>query len=108
MWVFDILFGTDQEERQSRRYVDPKTYVDDRGYYRFSNSDKLVHRWVAEKMLGRRLKKHEVVHHMDRNKLNNNESNLHVFKNQSQHDYIHKLDAKRKGFRYSYIGYAKR
>ena len=36
------------------------------------------HRIVAEKMLGRKLKKDEVVHHIDGNKRNNDESNLMI------------------------------
>lgn len=79
-----------------------KTYIDDNGYRRYSNSDKFVHRVVAEKKLGRALKKGEVVHHKDRNKLNNSPSNLWVFKNQYQHDKAHKYDAKRYGKQASY------
>lgn len=47
-----------------------QTYIDERGYIRFSDSGRLVHRWVAEKTLGRKLNPEEVVHHVDRNKLN--------------------------------------
>ena len=36
------------------------------------------HRVVAERMLGRKLKKNEVVHHIDLNKQNNDECNLVV------------------------------
>lgn len=81
-----------------------KTYSDERGYKRFKDSDTPVHRWAAEKKLGRKLKKGEVVHHKDRNKSNNSQTNLWVFKNQKEHDKAHKKDAKRFGKKYSYKG----
>lgn len=42
-------------------------------------------KFVAEQMLGRPLKKGEVVHHIDNNKRNNQPSNLMVFKSQKEH-----------------------
>lgn len=47
------------------------------------------HRLVAEKHLGRQLTKHEVVHHLDGNKHNNNPSNLAVIPNQQFHIRVH-------------------
>lgn len=44
-----------------------------------------THRIVAEQMLGRLLKPGEVVHHIDRNKRNNEPSNLMVFPSQKEH-----------------------
>ena len=44
-----------------------------------------THRVVAEQMLGRPLKKGEVVHHIDCNKRNNAPENLMVFSSQSEH-----------------------
>jgi hypothetical protein len=38
----------------------------------------LKHRWVMEQHLGRKLERHEVVHHIDGNTLNNNLENLKV------------------------------
>ena len=52
----------------------------------------LVHRWIAEKKLGRKLSPNEVVHHKDRNKLNNTPSNLWVFRDQDDHDKVHEID----------------
>jgi len=43
------------------------------------------HRLVMEKLLGRRLKNEEVVHHIDGNKKNNNPNNLMLFPNNSIH-----------------------
>ena len=68
------------------------TYVDSKGYKRYKDSNKLVHRYMAEKKLSRKLKQGEVVHHKDRNKQNNSKENLWVFKNQSEHYKIHKKD----------------
>ena len=66
-----------------------KTYIDNNGYLRFNDTNKLVHRWVAEKNIGRRLKPDEVVHHRDGNKLNNSANNLQVFSSQDEHHSLH-------------------
>ena len=68
MGILDLFFGKKK-----------KTYVDRNGYRRFKDSNRLVYRWVAEKKIGRRLRKGEVVHHKNGNKLDNRESNLHVY-----------------------------
>ena len=44
-----------------------------------------THRVVAEKMLGRKLRPGEVVHHIDGDKRNNRPENLMVFASQSEH-----------------------
>jgi len=62
-----------------------KTYIGKGGYKRFKNSGKLVHRWVAEKKLKRKLKKREVVHHKNHNNQDNSPNNLVVYPNQSVH-----------------------
>ena len=41
-----------------------KLFKDKKGYKRFADSGIPVHRYVAEKKLGRNLKKREVVHHI--------------------------------------------
>ena len=84
-----------------------KTYVDENGYRRFTDSDMPVHRWVAEQKLGRKLKPWEVVHHKDRDKLNNDPDNLWVFRNQEEHDEAHEIDAMRHGPKASYQGFDK-
>ena len=47
------------------------------------------HRIVAEEMLGRKLKKGEVIHHIDGNKRNNSPENLMIFKSLSEHSKYH-------------------
>jgi hypothetical protein len=50
------------------------------------------HRVVAEKTIGRKLLPEEVVHHIDGNKRNNDESNLLVLSSQSEHAKLHMRD----------------
>jgi hypothetical protein len=84
------------------------TYTDKRGYLRYRSDNKLVHRKAAEGKIGRDLRRGEVVHHKDRDKQNNSEDNLWVFKNQAAHDRAHKVDAKRHGKSASYKGFSKK
>lgn len=66
-----------------------KTYRDDNGYLRFIDSDSLVHRWIASKKIGRKLSREEVVHHINKNKMDNDASNLFVCSDQREHEIIH-------------------
>ena len=62
-----------------------KTYIDENGYFRFIGSKRLVHRWIAQKYL---YNKNDliyalpfgeyIIHHKDRNKLNNSINNLMI------------------------------
>ena len=49
------------------------------------------HQYVAEQMIGRLLKDNEVVHHIDRNKSNNDPSNL-VIMTKQEHSQLHNPD----------------
>lgn len=69
-------------------------YYDENGYKRFWESDKPIHRHVAERKLHRKLRPGEVVHHINRDKSDNSRSNLWVFKNQKLHDRAHRTDKK--------------
>ena len=62
-----------------------KTYINKNGYRVFSDSGRLVSRWVAEKKIGRPLRTKEVVHHGFRGKKCNNPDNLWVYRTQSEH-----------------------
>ena len=84
-----------------------KTYEDENGYLRFKDSDILVHRWVAENKLGRPLRAGEVVHHKDRDKLNNDPDNLWVFDSQEEYDMAHDVDALLYCVKASYRGFGK-
>ncbi len=71
--------------------VHPDGWINNMGYYEFSiNSEKyLLHRWIVEKVLGRKLKKKEIVHHINYDKLDNRRSNLLVCPSQTYHMLIH-------------------
>lgn len=79
----------DFSHRVELKSTEPNSYQDKRGYLRFRDSNKLVHRYVAEKKLGRALENWEVVHHVDGNKLNNRHANLEVC-SREEHDAIHR------------------
>ena len=57
----------------------------------------LEHRLVAEKVLSRFLKKKEVVHHLNHNKLDNRASNLAILSSLTEHNRIHNHPRNRKG-----------
>ena len=52
------------------------------------------HRIIAEQIIGRPLKKGEVVHHRDHNKKNNDPSNLQVFASNGEHSRVHNIGKK--------------
>lgn len=64
-----------------------KVYTDKKGYKRFFDSGKLVHRWMAEKKIGGKIWKGRVVHHKDEDKGNFKPSNLQVMSRGSHSRY---------------------
>lgn len=72
----------------SKKLMEKGQYIDENGYKRFIDSNKSVHRWIAEKELGRRLVSDEEIHHKNRNKLDNRPKNLEVL-NHKQHKRKH-------------------
>lgn len=99
------------EIKSKYKIKERKTYIGKNGYIHFSDSNKLVHRWVMEKSLGRKLSSKEVVHHIDGNKLNNKIKNLKLFPCQKEHDRHHRENLKNYGTWYEkipeYISYKK-
>ncbi len=65
------------------------TFVDDNGYLRFQDTNQLVHRAIAQLMVGHSLSQKEVVHHKDMDKKNNDPSNLIVCESQDEHERLH-------------------
>ena len=51
----------------------------------------LTYRQIAEKKIGRKLKEGEVVHHIDKNRRNNQPENLMVLRSEADHNRIHKI-----------------
>jgi hypothetical protein len=64
------------------------TYKDRKGYPRWSDSGKLVHRTVASNMIGGSIGRGRVVHHIDGDKSNFRKSNLLVM-SRSDHSKLH-------------------
>ncbi|TFH09407.1 MAG: HNH endonuclease [Candidatus Thorarchaeota archaeon] len=90
---FSSPFGRDSNEdytytppKQSYKIEDEKTprevsktYIDLNGYKRYSDSERLVHRHIAEiYVVRRKLRDDEVVHHINGKKLDNRAVNLRV------------------------------
>lgn len=65
-------------------------FIDKKGYPRFKNSGKLVHRAVAKNKVGGRIFQGYDVHHIDGNKMNFRKSNLQLLPH-SKHSKLHWL-----------------
>jgi len=65
------------------------------GYFQYKGKRgwRFTHRLIAEKKIGRRLKRDEEVHHRNRNKKDNSFFNLEVMKKED-HNWEHKDDNK--------------
>ena len=79
-------------------YKQRRTYIDDNGYKRYKNNNRLVHREKAYKYIyckSNRIKyplrfRSYDIHHIDRNKLNNKIENLELL-TRKQHKKKHKI-----------------
>jgi hypothetical protein len=81
---------------KKRKYCNPmvkETFrkINDNGYVLILDGLmwKLEHKIVVENFIGRKLKKEEVIHHLDFNKKNNKIENLMLFHNQKEHASFH-------------------
>lgn len=71
--------GTTITKRGYRKVLQPFHHRADKKGYVYE------HILIAEQIIGRMLNPKEVVHHIDRNKLNNVSENLHIFASHSEH-----------------------
>lgn len=65
-----------------------RIYIDRKGYPKWLDSGKLVHRTVASNMVGGPIGRGRVVHHKDGNRRNFRRSNL-VVMSRSEHWWLH-------------------
>jgi len=63
-------------------------HKDKKGYPRWNDSNRRVHRDVAKNMIGGQIGRGRVVHHIDGNKSNFKRTNLRVM-SKSQHSSLH-------------------
>jgi len=88
-----------KKSNQNRDYKSKGFYISSDGYKMIKTNKKKngsgwscyekEHKVIAEEKISRKLKKGEVVHHIDGDKLNNFEENLHVCKNSMEHRLAH-------------------
>ena len=65
------------------------TYIDGDGFEMIVGTNKRMHTYIIEGVLGRKLKKSETIHHIDENRANNENSNLIVC-SRKFHPFLHK------------------
>ena len=104
MGLLKFIFGVNDYSKPCPYRAKPvacshnhKTYIDEKGYRRFTDSNRSVHRWVVEKKIGRKLRQNEVVHHINGDKLDDRPENLEVFPNQRQHHRRHVQNKRKYG-----------
>lgn len=95
-----LMLGFDLKENVMNQYYEGRKINISNGYqevyfpehHRARKSGNVhVHILVAEKILGRLLLDNEVVHHIDENKLNNDENNIMIFASQADHACYHAI-----------------
>jgi len=94
VWKLNLLsicgFGLSLEDIDD----EDKVRKDARGYLRWKHNNQHVHRWVAERYIGK-IEDDEVVHHIDGDKTNNHPDNLEIMP-KHEHDKRHGFFWKRK------------
>lgn len=90
----DLCWTCAHKKRCLPNGKDHKTWkhgITKNGYKRINTGNKRVleHVAIMEQKIGQSLKKGEIVHHIDLNKLNNDISNLWLFNNQTEHNLCH-------------------
>jgi hypothetical protein len=81
---------TDRFQGNKHRAINGYTLVKDYNHPdKNSHGDMLEHRLVMEKKIGRRLKKKEIVHHIDQDRANNKRRNLYLCSGMSSHGMVH-------------------
>ncbi len=76
-----------EESRQKIGKANRKPPDQVKGY--LSQKGRHIHRIVAERMLGRPLRKGEIVHHLNGDKHDNRPENLEVLPSRSEHNKLH-------------------
>lgn len=97
LWDNDIIKNKMSDSLSGVRnpnYIDGRSDTDWFKYKLILSDGKLTleHRYLMEKIIGRKLNKGEVVHHIDGNPKNNSLNNLRLFKNNSEHIIFHRGD----------------
>lgn len=74
-------------------------YIHAKGYVVLTDGNKEVfeHRAVMEKILGRKLRRGEIVHHRNENRVDNRPENLELCKNTGTHIQQHHAEQQRRG-----------
>jgi hypothetical protein len=88
-----VCWGNRLKGRPAHRWRPEDKYVDSQGYVHILVNGKHVseHRYVMEQKLGRKLRKGEVVHHLDGNRANNSPENLSLYASSGKHSRDHCL-----------------
>lgn len=69
-----------------KKYLKPGKY----GYNKTNKHQTSNHRKIYENYIGRKLKRNEIIHHIDLIKTNNDIRNLHYCKTRSEHSFLHR------------------